>query len=215
MYTELIFHLNQSINSRLCLELLQLLATKQLTYTHDYYPKNVNLCILSVFYICISQPKHPWCKKSRGQELKKGQDKKDVKSNWVAKASGVDEIKIFDNDDKAAKRSFLLVEIESSMYSRYCVVNLTRLVDTCHCRGQLPISATGLCNLKDSSSSYGQAPHKASIFCPRHGLVDCVAYIGVLCEIVGVASVLGFVLFPRIPTVAVFGQENPELFVVC
>ena len=28
-----------------------------------------------------------------------------MKSNWAAKASAVDEIKIFDNDDKAAKHS--------------------------------------------------------------------------------------------------------------
>ena len=31
-----------------------------------------------------------------------------MKSNWVAKASAVDEIKTFDNDDKAVKRSFSL-----------------------------------------------------------------------------------------------------------
>ena len=54
--------------------------------------------------VYLSQPKHPWCKKSSNQELKKGWDEKDVKSNWAAKASAVDEIKIFDNDDKAAKR---------------------------------------------------------------------------------------------------------------
>ena len=36
----------------------------------------------------VSQPKHPWCKKvASNQELKKDQDKKDVKSNWAAKAS--------------------------------------------------------------------------------------------------------------------------------
>ena len=34
-----------------------------------------------------SQPKHPWCKKSCGQELKKGHAEKDGKSKWVAKAS--------------------------------------------------------------------------------------------------------------------------------
>ena len=50
-----------------------------------------------------SQPKHPWCKKSCGQESKKGHAEKDVKSKWAAKASAVDEIKIFDNDDQAAK----------------------------------------------------------------------------------------------------------------
>ena len=30
--------------------------------------------------------KHPGCKKRSGQELKKGLDKKDVKSKWAAKA---------------------------------------------------------------------------------------------------------------------------------
>ena len=30
--------------------------------------------------------KHPWCKKSCSQELKKGLDKKEVKSKWAAKA---------------------------------------------------------------------------------------------------------------------------------
>ena len=29
-----------------------------------------------------------------------------MKSNWAAKASAADEIKIFDNDDKAAKHPF-------------------------------------------------------------------------------------------------------------
>ena len=30
--------------------------------------------------------KHPGCKKRSGQELKKGQDEKDLKSKWAAKA---------------------------------------------------------------------------------------------------------------------------------
>ena len=34
---------------------------------------------------CLNQ-KHPGCKKRSGQELKKGLDKKDMKSKWVAKA---------------------------------------------------------------------------------------------------------------------------------
>ena len=34
-----------------------------------------------------SQPKHHWCKKSCGQESKKGHAEKDVKSKWAAKAS--------------------------------------------------------------------------------------------------------------------------------
>ena len=36
--------------------------------------------------IIRSQPKHPGCKKRSGQELKKGLDKKEVKSKWAAKA---------------------------------------------------------------------------------------------------------------------------------
>ena len=37
---------------------------------------------------CSMNPnqKHPWYKKSCGQELKKGLDKKEVKSKWAAKA---------------------------------------------------------------------------------------------------------------------------------
>ena len=35
----------------------------------------------------LSQPKHSWCKKSCGQEFKKGCAEKDVKSKWAAKAS--------------------------------------------------------------------------------------------------------------------------------
>ena len=34
-----------------------------------------------------SQPKHPWCKKSCGQESKKCHAEKDVKSKWTAKVS--------------------------------------------------------------------------------------------------------------------------------
>ena len=33
--------------------------------------------------------KHPECKKRSGQELKKAQDEKELKSKWVAKASVV------------------------------------------------------------------------------------------------------------------------------
>ena len=33
--------------------------------------------------------KHPECIKKSGQELKKGQDEKDLKSKWVAKAGVV------------------------------------------------------------------------------------------------------------------------------
>ena len=36
----------------------------------------------------------------------KSQIEKDVESNWVIKPIAVDEIKIFDNDDKVAKHSF-------------------------------------------------------------------------------------------------------------
>ena len=40
--------------------------------------------------ICIGSinlnQKHPGCKKRSGQELKKGLDKKDMKSKWAAKA---------------------------------------------------------------------------------------------------------------------------------
>ena len=35
---------------------------------------------------------------------KNSHDEKDVKSKWVAKAFAVDGIKVFDNDDQAAKR---------------------------------------------------------------------------------------------------------------
>ena len=34
----------------------------------------------------LSNSKAPGCKKRSGQELKKGQDEKDLKSKWVAKA---------------------------------------------------------------------------------------------------------------------------------
>ena len=44
------------------------------------------LSILSMASV-ISQPKHPWCKKSCDQEFKKGCAEKDVKSKWAAKAS--------------------------------------------------------------------------------------------------------------------------------
>ena len=49
----------------------------------------------------ISQPKHPWCKKSSGQELK-SQNENQI---GQPRPPAVDEIKIIDNDDKAAKHS--------------------------------------------------------------------------------------------------------------
>ena len=36
-----------------------------------------------------SHPNHPCCKKCSRQDLKKGQDEKEVKSKWTAKASVV------------------------------------------------------------------------------------------------------------------------------
>ena len=42
---------------------------------------------LHAIQIKKSQQKHPWCKKSCGQESKKGCAEKDVKSKWVAKTS--------------------------------------------------------------------------------------------------------------------------------
>ena len=42
----------------------------------------------SVVYIYLIQ-KHPECKKRSGQELKKGQDEKELKSKWAAKAGVV------------------------------------------------------------------------------------------------------------------------------
>ena len=45
----------------------------------------LNLCMTLRTY--VSQPKHPWCKKSCSQDLKKGCAEKDVKSKWAAKAS--------------------------------------------------------------------------------------------------------------------------------
>ena len=47
----------------------------------------VRLYVKMEFLYLQSQPKHPWCKKSSGQKLKKGRDEKDVKLNWAAKAS--------------------------------------------------------------------------------------------------------------------------------
>ena len=45
------------------------------------------MCFNFAFKQRISQPKHPWCKKSCGQESKKSCAEKDVKSKWAAKAS--------------------------------------------------------------------------------------------------------------------------------
>ena len=60
-----------------------------------------------IYYMYFNQ-NTPGVKCSGHARTKKGLDEKDVKLNWVAKALAiydVDEIKIFDNDDKAAKRS--------------------------------------------------------------------------------------------------------------
>ena len=66
----------------------------------------------SILLILISQPKHPWCEKSSSQEpTKKGQDPKKsrMKKMWNQigwpRPPAVNEIKLFDNDDKAAKHS--------------------------------------------------------------------------------------------------------------
>ena len=47
-----------------------------------------------------SQPKHPWCKNSSGPKLRMKKMKNQI---WQPRPPAVDEIKIFDNDDKAAK----------------------------------------------------------------------------------------------------------------
>ena len=41
---------------------------------------------MKYYQLILPNQKHPWCKKSCGQELKKGLDKKEVKSKWAAKA---------------------------------------------------------------------------------------------------------------------------------
>ena len=60
-----------------------------------------------------SQPKHPWHKKSCGQEFKQGHAEKDVESKWVAKPPAVDGIKSFDNDDQATKHYCCLPAVNS------------------------------------------------------------------------------------------------------
>ena len=56
--------------------------------------KNLDNCktfkikfLLKNLQMKVSQPNHPWCKKSCSQEFKKGHAEKDVKSKWAAKAS--------------------------------------------------------------------------------------------------------------------------------
>ena len=56
---------------------------------NESYTYHESLLVLSTSY-CFGtlypNQNHPWCKKSCGQELKKGLDKKEMKSKWVAKA---------------------------------------------------------------------------------------------------------------------------------
>ena len=51
----------------------------------------------------LSQPKHPWCKKVVAKNLKKAGMKKMWNRIGRPRPPAVDEIKIFDNDDKATK----------------------------------------------------------------------------------------------------------------
>ena len=44
---------------------------------------------LKLYRMCNLIQKHPECKKRSGQELKKDQDEKELKSKWVAKAGVV------------------------------------------------------------------------------------------------------------------------------
>ena len=60
----------------------------------------------------ISQPKHPWCKKSCGQESKKAMLKKMGNQNRRPRPSGIDGVKIFDNDDQAAKHYYYLLTVK-------------------------------------------------------------------------------------------------------
>ena len=50
-----------------------------------------------------SQPKHPCCKKVVAKNLKKAMLKKMWKQNGWPRPPAVDGIKVFDNDDQAAK----------------------------------------------------------------------------------------------------------------
>ena len=56
----------------------------------------------------ISQPKHPWCKKVVANNLKKAMLKKMRNENGRPKLSAIDEIKISNNDDQAAKHYYCL-----------------------------------------------------------------------------------------------------------
>ena len=63
------------------------------TYIHTYVHTYVCSKMLNRKCVCVSickkqhlNQKHPGCKKRSGKELKKGLDKKDVKSKWAAKA---------------------------------------------------------------------------------------------------------------------------------
>ena len=50
-----------------------------------HYSYNI-VCIYTYIYLI---QKHPECKKRSSQELKKGQDEKELKSKWAAKAGVV------------------------------------------------------------------------------------------------------------------------------
>ena len=63
-------------------------ATATLVSTpYHFITKQKNLKEEEVKKEMKSQPKHLWCKKSCGQESKKGCAEKDVKLKWAAKAS--------------------------------------------------------------------------------------------------------------------------------
>ena len=93
-------HLSSCNSHQFSFELLQHVAS-------HYEKTSIKLTTFG-FYVCSqynslkkevkTQQKHPWCKNSSGQDLKKGRPR----------PPAVDEIKIFDYDDKAAKCSFSL-----------------------------------------------------------------------------------------------------------
>ena len=56
-----------------------------------------------------SQPKHPWYKKAAAKYLKKAMLKKMWNQNGLPRPPAVVGIKIFNNDDQAAKHYFLAV----------------------------------------------------------------------------------------------------------
>ena len=69
------------------------LATTTLASTpYHIITKQENLKEEEVKKEMKSQPKHPWCKKSCGQEFKKGHTEKDVKSNGRPRSPAVDGI---------------------------------------------------------------------------------------------------------------------------